>query len=187
MTQEQKLEFRDTWLAKQWRNSIESAQNQFDYDLGKQPDIPLDHFPSARELGPTLAQCFTDAGYPARGTIDGGVEHPNGVASSPLYLLTSYECYAKFTPDPTILQDWSADQLGLLYDYRVEWLTPCLESFGLQVADPPMDKNTFVNTFFPIGSEASRWSPEGAIGIAPNADEISEACPSIPVDYFYGS
>lgn len=180
MTDQQKMEFRDQWLDGLWRQAIEQYP-----DLGERPEVSLESFGTPQSSSQQLADCFTEAGYPAIASAQGGVEYPGGVQSSPQYELVNYTCYAKFLPDPLMLRDWNADQLGLLYDYRVEWFIPCLESFGLSPEAGP-DRETFINDFYALDSAARNWWPEETAVFAGKGDEVLRACPPIPVDYFYG-
>lgn len=180
MTQAQKLEFREQWLARQWKSTKEEWP-----EIGDAPDVDLVSFGTPQGTDGQLAECYTEAGYPAVASPLGGVDFPDGVQTSPQYGIVDYTCYAKYTPDPLMLRDWNADQLGLLYDYRVEWLIPCLESFGLSPADGP-DRVRFVNEFFVKGSDVRAWVPEESTLGAPNRDEILRVCPHLPVDHFYG-
>lgn len=180
MTQEQKMEFREQWLARQWAG----AQSEWP-ELGEAPEVDLVAFGTPRGSNRQLAECFTEAGYPAVASPMGGVEFPGGVQASPQYGVVNYTCYAKFTPDPVMLRDWNDDQLGMLYDYRVEWLTPCLASFGLTLKAAP-DRNSFVNDFFLDDSQARAWAFDDPTISAANRDEILLACPPLPLDHFYG-
>lgn len=180
MSMEQKLEFRADYLANVWAQ----AKSQW-RELGDPPEVELVEFGDPRGGDQLLADCYSEAGYPAVASPQGGVEFPGGIQASPHYEVVAYTCSAKFTPDPLMLRDWNADQLGLLYDYRVEWLVPCLESFGLAPQDGP-EKTTFVNEWPNAESESRRWHPEDAAIGSDNLDDILRACPPIPVDHFYG-
>lgn len=180
MSRQQKLEFRDEFLANVW------AQSKSEWPaLGDAPEVALVEFGDPRGGEQLLADCYTEAGYPAVPSPQGGVEFPGGVQASPQYATIDYTCSAKFTPDPLMLREWNADQLGLLYDYRVQWLIPCLDSFGLATKSGP-DKTTFVNEWPTVSSEARSWNPEDAAIGSANRDDILRACPPIPVEHFYG-
>lgn len=181
MSQEQKMEAREQFLANVWGES----KSQWP-DLGEPPQAEFVKFGDAAGGDQLLADCYTEAGYPAAVSPQGGVEFPGGVQASPQFAIVEYTCNARFTPDPLMLRDWNADQLGLLYDYRVEWLIPCLETFGLSPKAGP-DRNTFINDFPMPDSEARSWWPEEATIGSANRDDILRACPPVPVEHFYGS
>ena len=181
MTHEQKLEFREEWLAAEWANTLSEWP-----ELGEAPEVDLIRFGDPRTGDELLAECYTEAGYPAVASPQSGVDFPDGVQASPQYGLASYTCYAKYTPDPLMLRDWNPEQLGLLHDYLVEWRNPCLESFGLTTREGP-DRVTFINEFFTDGSEARAWAFSDPTVGSDNRDDILAACPSLPREHFYGS
>lgn len=183
MTMEQKLEFRLQWLDAEWQSVVEQWPELADEDA--RPTVELVSFGDPIGGDELLAQCFTDAGYPAVAE-EGGVSFPGGVQASPQYGLAHYVCYSKFTPDPLMLRDWNDDQLGLLWEYLTQWRNPCLESFGLVTREGP-DRASFINEFFTDGSEARAWAfSDPTIG-SDNRDDILAACPSLPREHFYGS
>lgn len=181
MSEAQKLEARELFLSNVWKQSKEEWP-----ELQDPPSVELVQFGNPTTADQALADCFTESGYPAIASPQGGVEYPDGVPASPQFAIVDYTCAAKYTPDPLMLQDWNADQLGMLYDYRVEWLIPCLETFGLSPAEFG-DKTTFINGFLNGDRTARTWVPEEAARASANQQEILRTCPNLPVEYFYGS
>lgn len=180
MSQDEKLAFRDEFLATMWTESKKEFPQ-----LGDAPHVDLVQFGDPVGGDQLMADCYTEAGYPAVVSPQGGVEYPGGVQASPQYAIVAYTCNARFTPDPLMLRDWNADQLGLLYDYRIEWLIPCLKSFGLSPHAGP-DRTTFINDFHDPKSEARTWVPEDAAIGSSNRDDILRACPPFPREHLYG-
>lgn len=114
-----------------------------------------------RDRDEALAKCLTDAGFPSVPAAEGGVTG-EAVPDSQLALLrTAYwTCHAQY-PSPTgYYVDYSADQLGVIYEYWTEFYLPCAAAHGVEVdtAQVP-SRDTFVSAWL----QGEQWRPDALV------------------------
>lgn len=179
MSEAEKEEFRTAWL----------ASRAEDIGLAPVPDIPRERWVSGVDFGESVGSCLAEAGF--EGVWDGryGFEFPQGIAASQdlAFERASYECDARFSIDPVFMQEWSSDQIGLLYDYWEEFYVPCLAAHGVGVDMSAPSREAYVAAFHT--PERISWWPEEALASvsAGKRESVSQVCdPYPPDDVFYG-
>lgn len=181
-TEAEQLEWREGWL-------ISMAQESGMVDP---PEVDLIRWTtSMREYQESYAECSTNAGFPQ--TLDTlGLPYfdpPPPASQKEALDLVLYTCNAQYSPLPQLMDDWSPDQLGLLWDYWNEAFLPCLEAQGVELPDGPVpSRETYVETFY--SDPDSRWWPYEALFSLPEdrLDPVAAMCPPYPPDeHFYGS
>lgn len=145
-------------------------------EIKNPPKIELIRWTTIDDVGSVLAKCYTDNGFPSKATVGvPGVTPEGGVAPDQLsaFNLVEYRCEAQYTLDPTYTRDWTDEQKGLLYDYYVEFLVPCLTGLGYTFDSPP-SRAVFVAKYPSVV-----WNP--AQKVQPNITaEQNEKCPLRP-------
>lgn len=88
-----------------------------------------------------------------------------------------YVCDVKYPVDPAWGLPLTDDELSYLFDYFHLVLTPCLESRGVVVDDPP-SRATFIDSY----TSGKAWNPyKNVLGTAGvKWGEINAACPQTP-------
>lgn len=137
------------------------------------PKVALIRWTTIDDADATMATCYTDGGFPAHPVPDGGIEFSgDGVpaAQESAFNLVDYTCSAQYSLDPKYRQDWTKDQIGLVYDYWSQFFVPCLTARGRNLSTPPT-RDTFIANF------PSAWNPviEGQL-----TTELAAACPPRP-------
>lgn len=180
MSESEKQEFRTSWLA--------ARAEEIGWE--DPPNIPLERWVVGADFGASVGTCLANAGF--EGVWDGnwGFVFPEGIpaAQSSAFERASYECYAKFFIDPEFSQEWSEDQVGLIYDYWDEFYVPCLEAHGVSVdMTSRPSRATFVATF--NSPERSSWWPaDSLMGLTSDRRAtVQSVCNEYPpLDAFYG-
>lgn len=179
MTEEEKQEFRAHMLASH------AASKGLDL-----PDIPLERWVSGVDFAQSFGGCLKDGGF--EGEWDGlfGFSFPQGIpaAQEAAFQRVYFECEARFTIDPIFMQEWTTDQLRLLFDYWDEFYIPCLEAHDVAVDTSQKPSREAWIAAFNTPNRLPWWPEEFTIGLgtARNA-EVSAACdPYPPQDVFYG-
>lgn len=140
------------------------------------PRVELVRWATIDDVGPVLAECYTDSGFPSKAAIGvPGVEPEGGVAPDQLsaFNLVDYRCQGQYTLDPTYTRDWTDEQKGLVYDYYVEFLVPCLTGVGYTF-DPAPSRAVFVAKFPSVD-----WNPSLKVQSSITAEQ-NEQCPLRP-------
>ncbi|MEL0625928.1 hypothetical protein V6245_03110 [Salinibacterium amurskyense] len=140
------------------------------------PDVPLIRYIDLHEWAPVQAECMNAEGFPdVSATPDGGLSSgtiPPGQEEA--YAIAAYVCAAQYPRDPKYLTPWTDERLGMVYDYYIDKLIPCLKGEGYEPPDPP-SRVTFIDGY-------DGWSPYlGVVGYT--QDEwfhINEICPQWP-------
>jgi len=152
------------------------------------PVVELVRWTTWADWGTTVAQCLQDAGFNVVGA-GSTLLFPDSFAPAQqsAFNLAFYVCDSKYTLNPKYGQPLTADQLGLWYDYEVEWLVPCLASLGVTVSQPPTRE-----TFIAHGLQHDiTWSPSNeadtAVQASPEKETVMyETCPTYPLQYMWG-
>lgn len=71
------------------------------------------------------------------------------VAGVTLFSKTNvYVCQAQYPMDPGFAQDWTDEQLGIVYDYWEQYYIPCMEAHGHPVDDTDKpSRETYIAAF----------------------------------------
>lgn len=179
MSEDEALELREASLAR-------SAKAN---DIKDPPEIALVRWTSMSDLGETHAECLRAAGFNAIGA-GAAVWYPDGIpaAQESAFNLAQFECDSKYTLHPKFRQPFSEAQLGLWYDYNLEWLVPCLEGLGVETTAPPT-RQTFIAQA--LQGEMT-WAPfSEADALFTNSfeksRELRQTCPEYPpTEYMWG-
>lgn len=181
MTEAEKKAFRTTWLARMAAGS----------GIANPPQVSFERWVSGADFGESVGSCLADKGF--EGEWDGrfGFNYPQGIPASQdaAFAVARYECNARFTIDPPFLQEWTADQIGLMYDYWNGFYIPCLEAQGVHVDTSQRPSRESFVASFPT-PQRSTWWPEDAVMALPKAQAaaVAAACdPYPPDDVFYGT
>lgn len=131
--------------------------------IAEVPEVPLERWIHPTERGPTAEECFAEAGFEVKSTLNGEgfdvISQVSGTQGKVLNL-THYVCAARFFVDPNYLQPPTRDQIRVTYEYYLEVLSPCLREQGYQVPEPPS-----LETFIAQQWTPEEWTPYKAAGI----------------------
>jgi len=156
------------------------------------PQTDLIRWITPDEYGPVVSQCLRDAGFNA---VGGGssIWYPDGIgpAQRSAFDLATYVCDSKYTVNPKYNQVLTADQLGMVYDYDVQWLVPCIATFGITVSSPPT-RDTFVSQT--LQQSGLAWEPKAQAETSvvnywslDRQAQFESTCPTMPpVQYMFG-
>lgn len=151
------------------------------------PDVGLVRWTTMDDYAPTVAACLREAGYHAVAYSGTGIDYPDGIPPEQqrAFNMADYVCNAKYTLHPKYLQPFTSEQFGLIYDYRVEWLAPCLEVRGHTVSEPPTRE-----TFLAGVTTGQDWDPlaEALQNLpADDGNRLQAECPRMPPSqYLWG-
>lgn len=179
MTEEEALELRDRELAK----LAEMDQ------VKEPPKIALVRWTTVFDSAPAVAACLQEAGFNAVG-FGTRLEYPDGITEAQMsaFGLADYECSAKYSLHPKFTQRWTEQQWGVMYDYTVEAVVPCLkQNFKANVAEAPT-RDTYI-----AAGMAGNWTWDPYTSVAEtlvNLDDrqrLEKTCPqNPPVDVMWG-
>lgn len=173
----------------QWRDD-HLARLADDLD-GPAPEVPLERWvePNA-EWDHAMSECMAESGFVVE--VDGGaIRYPGGPPPAEqlsAWDLAWYTCNARFTPDPDYAQDWTEEQIGLVYDYWDQYFIPCMDAHGVTVnrAQQP-SRESYVDTFY---TSQRTWWPNEYLETLPDSqrDQVEASCPPFPPpEVFYGN
>ncbi|MCB2177621.1 MAG: hypothetical protein KQH57_17565 [Actinomycetales bacterium] len=179
MTEAEKVAWRTQWLA----DTAEQA------GLQDPPQVALVRWTEGNaDHDEATAGCLTDAGFTASVGSDRGVDLDVPEAQVDAFQLAMYVCESKYTLDPVYYQEWTTDQLNLIFDYWTQFYLPCLQAHGVPVdlgAVP--SKAAWVAAFHT--SRRLDWWPDTVLQTTPASigRPAREACSMYPPDdVFYG-
>ncbi|QIK82792.1 hypothetical protein [Sanguibacter sp. HDW7] len=173
-----------------WRQEqITDEAHHLGYD--PVPEVALVRWTTSNvDWATAVAECLTDAGFPATPDKYGGIlseELPE--AQEAANSRAHFTCNAKYTTDPVISQEWTNEQLGLTYDYWEQYFIPCMAAHGIEVDQSKKPtREAYIAAFHT--PERLDWWPNGALEALPpeKRDEIAPQCPSyVPAAFFFGS
>lgn len=145
------------------------------------PNVELIRWTRIDDYARIQAECIRRAGFPAEESYP-GVEFPGGIPpqQAKAFGIVLYTCEAEYTVDPSYGRDWSTAQKEMLYDYWVQFLVPCLGSYGISVAAAP-SRELFVARYPNVD-----WDPPASM-TSDSQRAIRKNCPSQPPSrYFWG-
>lgn len=150
------------------------------------PEVPLERVVSTQEWPGLMVECLAGKGFVATATADGGVRlgdvpEDQGEALN----RASAECRLRYWPDPR--QSTSTvprEPAKALYAYLVDVASPCVESEGYTVSEPP-SKEVWVEA---KARGENAWSPyDRVIASDPDPEEwdaLVNACPQVPTGFY---
>lgn len=179
MTEAEKVAWRAQWLADTARQA----------GLQDPPQVALVRWTEGNaEHDQATAGCLTDAGFTASAGGDRGVDLDVPEAQVEAFQLAYYVCESQYTLDPVYLQEWTTDQLDLIFDYWTQFYLPCLQAHAVAVdLSAVPSKAAWVAAFHT--SERLDWWPDDALQATPSSigTPAREACSMYPPDdVFYG-
>jgi len=165
------------------------AEQVKSYQLVDPPTVALVRWTSYVDWGQTMAQCLQDAGFNIVGAGD-SLSAPDGIGPAQMsaYNLAFYTCESMYSLNPRYTQPITADQLGLWYDYSVQWLVPCLASMGYTTTPPPTREAFIAEGLL----QNPNWNPssqanQAAVHSLQQQMLITETCPpNPPNEYMWG-
>lgn len=181
MTEEEKVAFRARWL------------DQMAEKAGVANDVELVRWTS-RGMDDATAQatCLEEHGFAAEADpVEGGVAFPMGVpeSQSDALNLAIYSCAAQYSLDPIYLQEWTDDQLFLIWDYWEQAFIPCLEAEGIVVNRTNQPSKEAWMAAFHTPERISWWPQETMMALPEERyEEVSQICSPYPAnEVFYGT
>lgn len=174
----------DSQTSKMVEKQVEQYRNGVlalfpDADL---PNVDPIRLVTTEEWPKVVAQCVTEAGFPAKITADGGVDIDVGnPAQEEAMWIADFVCKSQYPIDPRYQQPLDESQQKRLYRYYVTKLMPCVESFGIPVDDPPTE-----TVFLQDINTDHGWHPYDHVdGIARDQlESLLTNCPQQPPDSF---
>lgn len=128
------------------------------------------------EWSDTLAECLTGKGFEALNSSSGGISvGPVPTGQDSALAVAAYICSVEYPVQPS--EPLSTDEIGLLYDYFVTDLIPCLEGNGYSIPNAP-SREVFVEQF---GSQGP-WLPYNFVfpGGPEEDRQLRAECPEYP-------
>ena len=149
------------------------------------PDVTFIRYVQQNEWATIQADCMNAMGFlNVSETPDGGLASGTvPEAQAEAYQVASYVCDAEYPLDPKYSIPLTDDRIGVLYDYYVDELTPCLEKEGYSVTPAPSE-STFISSY-----RSGGWTPYADINtsFAGTQEEwyrINKVCPQWPADFY---
>lgn len=182
MTDEEKRDLREEWL--------ETTATEL--DVVNPPVVDLVRWTTpGDDYGDAVGSCLREAGFDAVFDGFGGFDYPEGIPESQdaANNLAWYECNASYTLDPRYSQQWTDDQLHVLWEYWETFYVPCLEAHDVLVdLQQRPSKDAWVSRFN-TPDRISWWPSDSLAGLPDSEREAVEAvCPDYPpAAVFYGS
>jgi hypothetical protein len=138
------------------------------------PDVAIQKVINPDDWGDVVGQCMRDDGFPDVKVENGQVGWTSETGQESALQLAFFVCEARFPIDPKYTRDLTDAQWGLLFDYYVTTLVPCLSTFGYEIPDPP-SRTAFIENH---GAGDAAWAPYMFVDAgAENWDELNATCP----------
>lgn len=162
------------------------ARDAEQLDVVDPPEVELVAWTQGRaEYAEAQAECLEEAGFPTVTDGAGDFFFDPGVPNSQedALDLASYVCGGQYPLDPVYAQDWTQEQLGLVYDYWEEYYIPCMQDQGYSVdtSDQP-SREAYVAAFHTV--ERLDWWPNMTSANLPMEEQqrLAGVCPQYPPD-----
>lgn len=161
----------DAGFLEQYRSGLAEL-----HGLSEPPVVAVIRRVAPAEQSDLVATCMEDRGWPVEVDPDGGV-----MASVPNHQMPAlneswYVCWASYPPLAQYLRPLDDDQLGQLYDYYVDDLTPCLQAEGYLI-EPP-SRAVWLHD---ASTSDRHWMPYFDVDGTPTND-VFQRCPASPGD-----
>jgi hypothetical protein len=142
------------------------------------PDVARVRLIDLSEWSTVIPDCLAQEGFDVDVTPDGDISYTAGDQGE-AYAVAFYTCEAKYPYDPKYIRPLTDAQLGLLYDYFVTSLQPCLIGEGYDVPPAP-SRQEFLENYAANGG----WFVYEGVAAAHVGPEeftrINKACPQLP-------
>ncbi len=175
--------YSDAELAAYYEEHLASTADE--RDLSSPPEVSLIRWSmGSKEYAVNMSSCLQEEGFPA--VVDGINYYFNpGVPAAQQDALNyaSYVCNGQYMMHPTYGYGWSDEQVGIVYDYWVEYYIPCMRAHGYDVRDDNKpSREAYVNAF--NTAERIAWWPNEWSQLLPKAERASmeSICPQFPPD-----
>lgn len=137
------------------------------------------------EFGDRMAECLQEAGFPAVSDGVGGTHYDPGVPASQSEALglARFICESQYPHDPHLLEQWSPEQTGLVFDYWDEYFIPCMNAHGHHIGTSQQPSREAYVAAFPT-QDRLPWWPSDTFGMLPPEEQrsLGEVCPPYPPD-----
>lgn len=110
-------------VAKQWTDAEREAWRTDEFlpdtaarlDITNPPEVDLVRWITRDQWDATMSDCLTQAGFPTKPAVGGGLEHDPGIPvdQTPGYHLAIYRCEAQYTLEPKYSPGMTDEQKGL--------------------------------------------------------------------------
>ena len=154
-------------------------------DLSSPPEVSLIRWSmGSKEYSANMATCLQEECFPA--VLDGIHYYFNPgvpVAQQDALNLASYVCNGQYMIHPTYGYGWSDEQVGIVYDYWVEYYIPCMRAHGYDIRDDDKpSREAYVNAFHT--AERIDWWPNewSQLLPKPERESMESICPELPPD-----
>lgn len=152
------------------------------YPEVERPEVELVRVIPQAEYSVTMDECLDGEGYPeVEVTANGGLARESS-ADEQGYQFATYVCSARYPIDPLFYAPLTDEKVGLVYDYFVGVLQPCLAAEGQPSAPAPLSREDFVFAWEGV----PLWSPYNDVDVAEigpdEFERLLRACPELPSD-----
>jgi hypothetical protein len=148
------------------------------FPAAQRPAVSFVRYVTPAEAPSVFVDCMNGLGFPDVTLLpDGGVNSGNiPDEQREASAIARFGCDTQYPVDPIYEAALTDQQLGLVHDYFVESLIPCLTAEGYSVGDVP-GKETFVATYLQTG-----WSPYASVPQLSGNEwyTLNEICPQWP-------
>ncbi len=146
------------------------AQLKLAWPEAERPDYEFVGYLEPDDLYEAIHRCLLAAGVRSEFSHSGGIRWE---IASQEDAIAIYVCSTRYEREP--VTRLTADQVGYLYDYMVQFQMPCLEGLGIAVPTPP-SRERFVEEWPSPG-----WDAEAALAVTSQgfAEHVREACPPL--------
>ncbi len=166
----------ESFLAEQQLSERTALLEQYPDAIVPLPsDIDRIRLVDESEWAMTIAECLQSRGFTASSSNGGVSVGPLPPGQDSALAVAQYVCSVEYPVEPTA--PLTVDEVGLLYDYFVAELVPCLERNGQSIPDAP-SREVFVDQY---DSPNSWWPYSFVIPRGPDDDrDLRSACPEYP-------
>lgn len=180
-TETEREQFRDEWLESNYAAHLDNevpVEDLISWSLGHS------------DFDENVAMCLQSFGFPAEADAVGGIRFDPGVPESQdaALGLAQYTCAARYTLDPSYAQEWTEEQLGLIFDYWEQYYIPCMAAHGHIIDTTTQPSRESYVAAFHTADRISWWPNETSMTL-PEAEKetLENTCPAYPPDnVFYG-
>lgn len=182
MTEDEKIAWRSDRLKSDATND----------EIDPVPDAELVRWSANRnEWTQAMADCLTEAGFPTKPDFVDSSLNAETIPESQqtAFDLAFYTCDAKYMLDPVLAQEWTAEQLGLTYDYWEQYFIPCMAAHGVEISQSKKPTREAFVAAFHTPNRYDWWPNEKLAEQAPaRRAAIAPQCPPyVPAAFFFGS
>ena len=180
MDQEEKLAFRQQQLL--------IHQEYLEETYGIEVEIPdLIRWTLHSESPSVWVRCLNESGWEATLVEGGGILFPQDLSQEqrPAYSVAEFTCIAQYFRDPNHSQTLTQEQYGVIHDYWLSWMMPCIEGQGYGFSGEIPTREAFVASAEPFGWWDPFFTitkPHIVVESSEEAEALQRACPRWPPD-----